>query len=422
MIRVWLVAIFLAGGPGSQAFGQGDPAFYMGDGRTGEKPQSKVWFHDSTWWCILPGTVSGKTAHRIYRLKEAQWQLADSRKQVVDERAGARADVLPQGDAIYVLSFHPRQTRFIAYDYDVENKRYVQREGFPVVLSPLPVMGVETMVLAREGDRRFWAVFEGEPKGKERGEVRAIWSEDRDGKKWNLEGVRLGTGLDADDIATICRFAVGRKGKLAVIWSQQSAIKASNRDSAGANRLWMRVHSDGADPKDWEPPVLIASGVGLTDDHLNTAVARDGTIFFVTKTSLDDLKPVDLELPLLMLYRLPVDGMWEGYPVSPIKEGGTRPIVVLDDALGRLFVFYSRPVSGSSDQREIARRVSDKENIHFDSPDIAISEPGIYLNDPTSTRQRVSSHAGLMMMCWGQDKKKKGANRAYYRLYLLGGD
>ncbi|MDP6040199.1 MAG: hypothetical protein QGG64_16735, partial [Candidatus Latescibacteria bacterium] len=205
MIRVWLFVIFCAVGPGNQAFSQGDPAFYMGGGRSGEKPQSKVWFHDSTWWCILPGTVSGKTAQRIYRLKGSQWQLADSREQVVDEREGARADVLPQGDAIYVLSFHPRQSRFLAYDYDAKNRRYVRREGFPVVLSPLPVVGVETMVLSREGARRFWAVFEGEPKGKERGEVRAIWSEDRDGKKWNLEGVRLGTGLDRDDIATICR-------------------------------------------------------------------------------------------------------------------------------------------------------------------------------------------------------------------------
>jgi hypothetical protein len=123
-----------------------------------------------------------------------------------------------------------------------------------------------------------------------------------------------------------------------------------------------------------------------------------------------------------MLYRQPAGGAWEGYPVSPIKEGGTRPIVVLDDALGRLHVFYSRPVPGSSGQREIARRVSDKKQIHFERPDVAISAPGIYLNDPTSTRQRVSSHTGLMMMCWGQDRKKKGANRAYYQLYLLGGD
>ena len=113
--------------------------------------------------------------------------------------------------------------------------------------------------------------------------------------------------------------------------------------------------------------MLIASGVGLTDDHLNTAVAPDGTIFLVTKTSLDDLVPVDPNLPLLMLYRRPPGGAWEGYPVSPIKEDGTRPIVVLDDALGRLFVFYSRSVPDSPDERVIVRRVSDKKYIHFEN-------------------------------------------------------
>lgn len=422
MIRMWLFVIVLVMGPGTRVFAQGDPAFYMGAGRTGEKPQSKVWFHDHTWWCVLPGTVSEKTAQRIYRLKGSQWQLADSRQQVVDKRAGARADVLAQGNAIFVLSFHPRGTRFAAYDYDGKNKRYVQRKGFPVAISPLPVVGVETMVLAREGDGRFWVVFEGEAQDKERGEVRAIWSEDREGKKWNVDGVRLGTGLDGDDIATICRVVIGKEGQLAAIWSQQSAKKSSHRDSAGVNRLWMRLHRDGASPKDWESPVLIASGVALTDDHLNTAVARDGTLFFVTKTSLNNLKPVDPDLPMLMLYRLAPGGDWEGYPVSPIKEKGTRPIVVLDDALGRLYVFYSRPVADSKDERQIVLRVSDKTDIHFESPQVAVAIPGVYFNDPTSTRQRVSSDTGLMLMCWGQDKKKKGANRAYFQLYPLGGD
>ena len=157
-MRVWIfVCLFLL--PGFSVFGQGDPAFYMGNARTGEKPQSKVWFHDGAWWCILAGTVSGKTAHRIYRFGGTNWELVNSRQQVVDAREGARADVLSVEDELFVLSFHPRQTRFLAFDYDDKFKQYVMRKGFPVVISHLSLTGIETMVLEREGSGRFWAIF-----------------------------------------------------------------------------------------------------------------------------------------------------------------------------------------------------------------------------------------------------------------------
>jgi len=66
--------------------------------------------------------------------------------------------------------------------------------------------------------------------------------------------------------------------------------------------------------------------------------------------------------------------------------------------------------------------MSDKENVHFGEPEVVVGFPSIYLNDVTSTKQRVSSHTGLMIMCWGQDRKKQGPNRAYYYIDSLGGD
>jgi len=403
----------------SPTFGQGTAAFEMGAGRTGEKPQAKVWFHDGAWWCVLPHEDAAQTGHRIHRFDGDRWVMPEGAD--IDGRVDARADVLCQGNALFVMSFHRDGSRFVAFDYHLGDRRYALREGFPVVLDSLGLLGVETLSFRRDSTGRFWAAFEGEHAKGARGEVRVIWSKDTAGQQWDLDGVRLGVGLDADDIAAVCQFVVDEIPQIGVIWSQQSASKSTHRDSAGTNRLWMRVHRDGDAPKSWSVPELIASGVALTDDHLNTAVARDGTVYLVNKTSLDDLKPRDPELPLLMLYARDNSGTWTRHAVSPGRERGTRPIVVLDDERGFLHVFYSRLVGEDQKRRQIVRRQSRRTPIAFGAPEVVVADPDMSFNDPTATHQRLTTVSGMLVMCWGQDHVRKGSNRAFFRVYNLDG-
>ena len=414
--------IFPSGMYAGDAAVQGIPAFFMGDGWTGEKPQSKCWYFDGSWWCILPGEVSERTAHRFYRLEGARWQRVGSRGDVVDKRAGARADVLCRGDSLFVLSFHPRETRFLAYRYDRRKGVYRRLKGFPVRLAPLPLEGVETMVLTRDGSGRFWAVCEGERAGAGRGEVRVFWSEDAAGRRWNREGVRLGDDVHPDDIATAFRFSPSGEAGVGVCWSRQSASKSANRDSAGISQILMRVHRDGDPPDVWGEPETAASGVALADDHLNTAVAPDGTVYLVTKTSLDDLEPKDPVAPQLMLYARSPEGRWSAHPVSPCVERGARPIVVLEERAMRLHVFYTQPVDDGRVERRIVHRFSGARKIAFsDPPTVVIAQAGVYLNDATSTKQNVTVATELLVMCGGRDGKRKGPRRAYYRVLKPGG-
>jgi hypothetical protein len=410
----WLVLVLGISWPDVPAFSQGTPAFLMGQGKTGEKPQSKAWFHNGFWWCLLPGTKDGETAVRFYQLRDEEWHAVG---EAVDARENAQVDAWAEGDDLFVLVFHPGETRFISFHFEQQAGCYFLAKGFPIALSPLPVGGVETMGLRRDGTGRFWAVFEGEKEDAARGEIWAIWSDD--GLRWDLAGTRLGSHVDSDDIATLCRFVIRGTGYVGAIWSQQSANKSTHRDSAGVNRLVMRSHKDGDSPQNWSPVELIASGQALADDHLNTAIAADGRIYLVTKTSLDDLKPKDMNAPLLMLYARTVDGKWAGYPVSESDEAGTRPIVTLDKDRGILHVFYTRPTHKDKSEGVIFHRWSDRTDIRFSEPDIAIAETGTTLNDATSTHQGVSVESGLLVMCWGRDSKKNTPNRAYYRIYNL---
>jgi large repetitive protein len=410
----WLILLLSLIGSDVPVWSQGTPAFFMGSGKTGEKPQAKVWFHDGIWWCLLPGTEQGETALRFYQLHHETWQWIGD---VVDTREDVQADVWAEGNDLFVLVFHPKETRFLSFYFEPSKRRYILREGFPVTLSPLPVGGVETMSLRRDGQGRFWAVFEGESKDAKRGSVWAIWSDD--GLFWQLNGVRLGTNVAPDDIATLCHFVVGGTGHIGAIWSQQSANKSTHRDSAGVSRLIMRIHKDGDAPTQWSPIEEIASGQALGDDHLNTAVARDGRIYLVTKTSLDDLRPKDLDVPLLMLYVRSGRGEWTGHTVSKSTERGTRPIVTLDEERGLLHVFYTIPTNKDQSERAIVHRSSDRAKIKFTEWDKAISENGTYLNDATSAHHGMTFDSGILVMCWGTEHKKNTPNRAYFRVYKL---
>ena len=73
---------------------------------TADKPQSKLWFHDSRWWGVLfRPTPSGGNFY-IHRLGLAT-QSWVSTGVVVDTRSNVRVDALSKGAQLYVASSSP---------------------------------------------------------------------------------------------------------------------------------------------------------------------------------------------------------------------------------------------------------------------------------------------------------------------------
>jgi len=114
----------------------------------------------------------------------------------------------------------------------------------------------------------------------------------------------------SDDISCITAVKQG----VMVIWSDQV------RDAVD-----FRVHAAGGQDSVWSPVETVASGGKTADDHINTAMSADGTLWVATKNSVDALNH-----PQLVLRVRRPDGLWTNYPYEPrtTKAEPSRPVVL----------------------------------------------------------------------------------------------
>src|SRR6185503_9525219 len=67
---------------------------------TGEKPQSKLWFHDNTWWAALASSSVSPAGTWIWRLEtDLRW----TNLLRISSSTSAKADVIALGDVTHIL-------------------------------------------------------------------------------------------------------------------------------------------------------------------------------------------------------------------------------------------------------------------------------------------------------------------------------
>jgi hypothetical protein len=179
--------------------------------------------------------------------------------------------------------------------------------------------------------------------------------------------ITLASNINNDDITAIAALPTPAPPKIGVLWSNQNT-----------ERYGFRVHRDGDAPGVWQADEVPASqssvnvGNGMADDHLNLKVASDGTLYASVKTSYHSSKQPELAL----LVRRP-NGRWDNlYQVDTI---GTRPLVIVNEALDFLRVVYPTDTGGGN----IVYRDSDLSHIGFGSRRTLISGT---LNNPTTAK------------------------------------
>ena len=155
-----------------------------------------------------------------------------------------------------------------------------------------------------------------------------------------------------------------------MLWSNQNT-----------QRFGFRTHTDGADPATWSADEVPASGsaenvgLGMADDHMNVAVAADGTLYAAVKTSYDTAGHPKIAL----LVRRP-NGIWD--PLYGVDDSGTRGIVLLNEVDHTVRVVYS----SSEGYNDIVVRSSPTSAINF-GPKTVVMPGG--LNDVTSTKEQL---------------------------------
>jgi hypothetical protein len=328
---------------------------------TGEKPQSKVWFHAGGWWAVLPSSSPSGTW--IWRLEsDGSWtpvlRLSGSED--------TKADALAMGDVTHVLLCDSSGTsctgspELVSVEYVPALHTYQLWSQRPAA-TPVRLRGSETSTIDVDTMGRMWiATMSGS-------DVNVHYS---DPPYTSFSGpitLNPDDPISSDDISVVTMLSGGTLG---VLWSNQKA-----------ERFGFRVHADDASPTVWSADEVPASqsprnvGSGMSDDHLNVALASDGTLYAAVKTGYDNASYPKIAL----LVRRP-DGSWDD--LYEVDDSGTRPIVVLNEASGTVQVVYTSADSTSGGS--IVLRESPLSRIRFGSAETLMRGK---LNNATATKQ-----------------------------------
>ncbi|WP_266205193.1 T9SS type A sorting domain-containing protein [Pontibacter kalidii] len=284
----------------------------------GDQPQSKVWKYAGKWWAVLPTTDEGT---HIWRLDGTTW----TKTLLLSDSDFTRADCKVHGENVHILLFRganlPSQLISVEYESTAgEYTHWSQRSSsVSIPLDP----GVETATIDIDGTGRMWLASN----GKNNAMVR--WS-DTPYSTWSAP-IAVASGLTDDDICAVVYMPA--LNKIGLLWSNQNT-----------KRFGFMTHSDGDSPTTWstdEVPAsqsAVESGDGMADDHLNMAVAADGTLYCAVKTGYKTGLP-----RIALLVRRPT-GTWDN--LYEVAKAGNRPIVILNEHVGKVKVIYAAPSAG----------------------------------------------------------------------------
>lgn len=316
---------------------------------TGEKPQAKVWEYADEWWSVLPNS-SGTW---LWRLDGTSWEPLLK----LSSRSSVHADVKAVGDLAHVLLYNGIASELVTIQYSAAAATgYAPWTMQPEAVDVILASGVETATIDVDGMGRLWLASDATST------VEVRYSDYPYTSFSNP--VTIASNINSDDISTITSLPNGAVG---VLWSNQNA-----------ERFGFRSHQAGDSPTAWSANEVPASqsalsvGDGMADDHLNLAVASNGTVYAAVKTSYDTAGYPKIAL----LVRRP-NGNWDS--LYTVSTNGTRPIVVLNEHANRLVVAYTEVESGG----DILCRESPMDVISFGPVRTLISGT---VNNATSTK------------------------------------
>lgn len=320
--------------------------------------QAKVWNHAGKWWTVLP-TFAGT---QLLRLDGTAWTPTLT---ILPSSTNAKTDCRVIGNLAHVLLFRGDNldSYILSLEYDAASGNYQYWSGRPSLASLRFGAGTETAALELDETGRMWIASDDSTN------INVRWS-DPPYATWSAP-IQLASGVHRLDISAISALP----GKVGVIWSNQNT-----------DRFGFRTHANGTDPTVWTADEIPASQSardikdGMADEHLSMVVSSNGTLYCAIKTgwNTDGLANIGL------LVRHP-NGTWDDlYTVDAIT--GNRPIVLLNETVGKVKVVYTSEDSGG----DIVYRESSTASIAF-GPTLSLIANGHLLSYAASTHQRYDS-------------------------------
>lgn len=284
---------------------------------TGQKPQSKIWEYQSKWYAVMPNS-SGTW---LFRLEGTTW----SQQLKLSTSKSVEADVLADGNLTYILLYSGTSSQFATVQFDTGLNNYKMSSQQPQPVNISLSSGVETATIALDSTGRMWLASDASST------IEVRYS-DGNYSSWSAP-ITVATGVTGDDISAIIEMP---NHQLGIFWSDQST-----------KRFGFRTHVDGTLPTLWTTNEVPAGQYafnkvhGMADDHMHLSVASDGTLYVAAKTGYDTSGYAQI----ILLVRRP-NGVWDA-PYT-VDNGGTRPVIVLDEVANRLVIAYTSKDGGGN--------------------------------------------------------------------------
>jgi hypothetical protein len=292
--------------------------------------QAKIFTHAGKHWAVIPST--GGTY--LWRLDGTSWVNVS---RISDKNA--RADCIVDGNVTHILLFMGISSELVSLEYDPATVSYKPWSERNAKVDLTLEVGVESAAIAQDGTGRMWLASDAET------DILVRYS-DAPYTSWSGP-ITIAAGVSQDDVCALV--AMPHTKQIGVFWSNQQTA-----------RFGFRIHQDGQAPAAWsadEVPAAqsaLPAGRGMADDHINLKVARDGTLYCAVKTSYNLVGHPRLAL----LIRRP-GGAWDD--LYGISEGGTAPMVLLNEAVGKVRLIYASQTYGG----DILYRESSTSQISF---------------------------------------------------------
>jgi hypothetical protein len=336
---------------------------------TSDKPQSKLWYNDGTWWTAIDGLAKLS----IYQLSGGTWTNKLDLQAALSPGAkgNGTSDALWDGTNLFLAAFDSVTTNIYKLTYNSTAHTYAPVAGFPIALTMRP--NAKSLVIDEDSTGRLWATYQGQ------GQIWVTYTTTADHKTWAPQ-LSIAAGLKTYDAATVVAFG---GDKIGVAYTDEVA-----------NRLCFRVHRDTDAPGVWQPREVIRSGFGTVDNHLNAKADPSGRVFLAVKDYYNHI----------YVTRRNTDGSWTVALGANGLDCATRPVIQLDPSLDRIYLFYTRWEGCISlGAHVIEEREADLDNLVFSLPTVVASATNVAMNDVTGCKQMLPPGC-MLIACAGSAK------------------
>ena len=346
---------------------------------TADKPQSKLWFADGSWWGLMATAEDGKV--NIFELTDSHaWRDTGT---LVDDRINSTADVLWDGTHLYVASRTAGGDVLVSrFDYDDVDRSW-SRVGKPATVAG---GGTPSVTIDQDSRGRLWLTYVQDSQ---------VWvAHTTDGDRGWSTPFAPGVSdpfVTRDDISSLVSF----DGKVGVMWSDQES-----------DRFTFAVHDDDAADSVWSQEVASRGYLEIDDHlHLQTAPSSKGTrVLTAVKTSLDNISGVPGSAEQVAVLVRSAEGKWKAVPAGTIADGHNRPLLVVDSSSDQLYLIATAHGQGIYFKRSPLRDITFPEG--EGEPLLTIGSAGV--SDPTSSKAAVTAKSGLVVLA------NAGGARTYF--------